>query len=150
MRLFLGAVLAFLPTTATFAEAILNKCDWPASSANIVEPWKDSTKTYSKGEIRIVWVDTGGEPACCSSHLVILTPSPADGPAYTRCDTLSDGPTGTGFQSVNIKDVRSSYNAKDGLLLKVPVERYIDGNDVNKDTINIRINRLEGSVKIEQ
>lgn len=150
LRILLTALAAggILATAAT-AEPRLNDCDWPASVRNVVEPWEGATRTFANGKIRIVHVDTGGEPVCCSSHLVILTPSPPDEPAFGQCFTLSDGGTGLGFQWLDMKAVSAAYDPARGLLIRVPVERYVDGLKSAKDVIAVRINQATGTVTLE-
>lgn len=140
-----GGVLA----TAAIAEPRLNDCDWPASVRNVVEPWEEATRTFANGRIRIVHVDTGGEPVCCSSHLVVLAPSPPDEPASGQCFTLSDGETGIGFQGLDLKAVSATYDPARGLLLRVPVTRYVDGLRSTSAQIAVRINQATGAVTLE-
>lgn len=132
-----------------YAAATLMECKGPAHIQNIVEPWEEATKTYAKGKIRIIWLDTGGEPACCSSHLAIIAPDPKNEQGYPQCKILNDGQEFMGFQSINLKGVQSSYDPSKGLLLSVPVERYIDGIKSKKATIGVRINQATGDIVIE-
>src|SRR5215813_6366189 len=60
------------------------------------------TKSYAEGKIRIAHVDTDGEPVCCSSHLLILIPSPDLG---SQCFALSqkagrDSESASGFSNI--------------------------------------------------
>ena len=49
----------------------------------------------------------------------------------------------------NVAGTHSSYDPGKGLLLSVPVERYIDGIRSTKLIVDIRINQATGSVTIE-
>ncbi len=141
---------AILVAGPAMAEASLMECDGPAGVADVVEPWEQSTRTFANGLIRIVHVDTGGEPACCSSHMVILAPDPNDELGLRGCRILSDGQKFTGFQSVDVPGVASSYDAALGLRLSVPVERYIDGIQSSKATVHVRINQATGVISLER
>ena len=127
----------------------LESCDWVASAANLVEPWAETTRTYGDGAVRIALLDTGGEPACCSSHLLILSPDPEYGRA---CNILSDQP-GTGFRQVFLEQSDSGYDPGQGLLLTIPVGRF-DPDTGGVDTasiesVEIRINQASGELRIE-
>ena len=77
-KLMAALICTLLPTGA-WAEARIAECEgWPLNVRNIVEPFDQSTRTFANGNIRILHIDTGGEPVCCSSHLVILAPNPAE------------------------------------------------------------------------
>ena len=109
----------------------------------IAEPWSESTRLFANGVIRIAVVDTA-EPACCSFHLIVLAPDPNDELGLRQCLTLSDGEEWTGFQHIDVQAVASSYRADLGLLLRVPVERYVDGIRSTSDEVAIRINQGHG------
>lgn len=147
------ATLLYLSAISTsqqaFADASIETCEGPSSVANVTYPWNEATRTFANERIRIVTVDTGGEPVCCSAHLVILAPDPNNELGDWQCKILSDGGQWRGFQFVDIKGVKSSYIASKGLLLSVPVERYIDGIKSNKAIIDVRINQATGSIVIE-
>ena len=124
------------------------RCSGLESVYNVVEPVEQATRTFASGKIRIWHVDTGGEPVCCSSHLVIIAPDPNEELTQTQCVRLSDQGS-LGFQWIEFKDISASYDPAKGLLLSVPVERYNDGNEGLKDTIDLRINQATGAVVIE-
>ncbi len=136
-------------TSAASADASIEACNGPSSVANVTYPWNEATRTFANDKIRIVTVDTGGEPACCSAHLVILAPDPDNELGDWQCRILSDGRLWMGFQHVDLKGVESSYNASKGLLLSIPVERYIDGIKSKKAVIDVRINQATGTIVIE-
>ncbi|NKB53806.1 MAG: hypothetical protein GKR97_16585 [Rhizobiaceae bacterium] len=66
-----------------------------------------------------------------------------------QCVTLNDGAEWTGFQSVSVSNTQSSYDPGRGLLLSVPVERYIDGIRSTKLIVDVRINQATGAITIE-
>jgi hypothetical protein len=146
--LFGSAVIAVSGASAVGAQS-LQSCDWVASAANLVEPWEETSRTYGDGAVRIALLDTGGEPACCSSHLLILSPDPDYGQA---CHVLSDQP-GTGFRQVFLEESNSRYEAGRGLLVTIPVGRFDpDTGGVDRAGIrpvSIRINQASGQVTLE-
>lgn len=151
MRSLLVAALSVSALIAphAFAAETLMECKGPAHIQNIIEPWQDATRTYANGKIRVIWLDTGGEPVCCSSHLAILAPNPKDEQGYRQCRVLNDGQEYMGFQFIDLKGITSSYDASKGLLLSIPVERYIDGIKSKKAVIGVRINQATGDIAIE-
>ena len=101
--------------------AIIDCTDGPSSVHNIVEPLDKSTRTYANGTIRILHLDTGGEPACCSSYMAILAPDPVNELGDRQCKLLADTHSGLGFMAIELQDIQSSYDPAQGLLLRVPV-----------------------------
>ncbi|MCL4675225.1 MAG: hypothetical protein KJZ59_04180 [Pararhodobacter sp.] len=156
MRGFKPAICALAALAApslAVAQAITG-CDWVGSPANIVEPWDVNTRSFANGAIRVAWLDTGGEPVCCSSHLLILSPSGdgSDGPAYRQCLVASAQP-GSGFHSVDVPGITASYDPARGLLLSVPIGHWHSGMEHGAgpipDRMEIRINQATGSVTFE-
>ncbi|MFC4214668.1 hypothetical protein ACFP4H_04500 [Pseudophaeobacter arcticus] len=143
-----GAVIALSGASGAGAQS-LQSCDWVASAANLVEPWAETSRTYGDGAVRIALLDTGGEPACCSSHLLILSPDPEYGQA---CHVLSDR-QGTGFRQVFLEQSNSRYDAGKGLLVTIPVGRFDpDTGGVDPASIqpvSIRINQSSGQLALE-
>lgn len=148
MKKVLAFLVFLLAPGWAFAEAELRRCGGPAQVGAIVEPWSKGTRTFAQGAIRLVLLDTA-EPACCAVHLAILAPDPQDEMGLRQCLTLSDGGEWTGFQSIDLQGVQSSYDAGRGLLLRIPVERYVDGLRSNHDAVAIRINQATGAVTFE-
>lgn len=139
---------ALLFSTAPIAQT-LGECDWRSSLRNIGEPWEDYTRTFASGAIRITATDTGGEPVCCSQHLVIQAPHPE---WFDSCAVLS-GNQDLGFLDVYFEDITASYDPAKGLLLAVPVGYYDPENEYTDpdlfETIYVRINQSTGSIAIE-
>ena len=130
------------------AEPAISDCGGPARVDAIVEPWSEATRTFANGKIRIIALDTA-EPACCSFHLAIIAPDPENELGLRQCVALNDGSEWTGFQFVDVKGTKSSYDPGRGLLLSVPVERYIDGTRSSKFVVDVRINQATGAITIE-
>src|ERR1700733_8858708 len=115
--LALAAVLIACPAAA----AVVSDCGDAANPANIVEPWEANSRTFAKGDIRIAYLDTGGEPACCSGWLMVLYDEhPKDEPEYRACKLVGQS-QGLGFEGVDFKAIKASYDPRRGLLLSVPV-----------------------------
>jgi hypothetical protein len=146
-RFFGSFVISASVATVAGAQS-LESCDWVASAANLVEPWAETTRSYGDGAIRIALLDTGGEPVCCSMHLLILSP----GEYGQACHVLS-AQAGTGFREVLLENVESRYDAGKGLLLSVPVGDFDpDTGGVDQGSIRpvrIRINQSTGAVVLE-
>jgi hypothetical protein len=139
---------------APAAAQVVTECDWIGTAANIVEPWETQSRTFANGNIRVAWVDTGGEPVCCSSHLMVLSPS-GDGhdePIYRQCRLVSAQP-GAGFFTVDVPGIAASYDPALGLLLSVPVGHWHHAMETGAapiwERMEVRINQATGVVSIE-
>ncbi|MBI1405660.1 MAG: hypothetical protein GC145_05995 [Caulobacter sp.] len=152
MRTTLAA--AALVGTAALASpglaATVRDCDgYTDSAANIVVPWEENSRTFYNGQVRVAVLDTGGEPACCSAHLLILFYNePEDEPGGMVCKLVSD--TGTsGFAGIDAASINSRYDPARGLLLSF---RYAvfpadgDGARTVPGTAAVRINLARGTV----
>ena len=145
------ALCLILPLTAE-AQSI-TECDWVANPANIAEPWEANSRSFANGAIRVALLDTGGEPVCCSAHLLILAPAGGqDEPVYRQCLVASAQP-GSGFFSMDVPGITASYDPATGLLLSVPLTHWHQGVETGAPPIaermEIRINQATGSVVIE-
>ena len=137
--LALGAGILALACAAPSRAAILEDCNDYASAGLIVEPWEQNTRTFYNGQVRVAVVDTGGEPVCCSSYLVVIYPNVDDELGGRSCTMLSQGER-SGWAGVDVKAIRTSYNATTGLSLAVPVSVLRDDDTgVRKVTINLRL-----------
>jgi len=144
---YLAAIaLALLAATPVAAQTV-NDCDSIASAANLVMPWEDNSRDFAKGAIRIALLDTY-EPACCSYHLLVISPDPEFGLA---CHVISAGP-GQGWVSVRYKDLTAGYDPAKGLLVPVEAATYdpeTGAAKAVKTRFGIRINQATGSVTLE-
>ena len=155
IRLTQALVTATVLASAFPAGAqVVGECDWIANPGNIMEPWDAHSRTYANGAIRVAWLDTGGEPVCCSSHLLVLHPSGSgdDAPVYRACHVVSAQP-GMGFYDLDIAGIAASYDPARGLLLSVPVGHWHAAMDSGagpiRERLEIRINQANGTVTVE-
>ena len=146
---------ALLPVAPAMAQVVTDCADagFIASPANIHEPWAEHSRSFANGAIRIAMLDTGGEPACCSSHLLVLSPAGGpDDPMYRACRVIS-GADGMGFYWVDIPGTSASYDPARGLLLSVPVSHWLgEGTDDSVSVVErmeVRINQARGTVEVE-
>lgn len=151
-RFLIPLALATLP--AAVSAQVITECGWVGNPGNIMEPWAETSRTFANGAIRVAWLDTGGEPACCSSHLLILSPSSdgQDEPVFRQCRVAS-AQEGSGFYAVDVPGITASYEPSKGLLLSVPVGHWHEGIETGQPPIwermEIRINQATGAVGIE-
>ncbi len=137
----------------TAAAQVITECNEIASAVNIAEPWEANTRTFANGAIRVAMLDTGGEPACCSRHLMVLMPAGGgDEPVWRQCRIASAQP-GLGFYDVDVPGITASYNPSKGLLLSVPIGHWHQGMETGAppipDRMEIRINQATGTVVFE-
>jgi hypothetical protein len=144
---YLSAVLIVLTSAAGAAEV------GPCNDLDRISYLVGQTKSYSSGKITIAHVDTDGEPVCCSEHLLVFIPSPEIG---SECFAISqkaatDSGAPKGFNSIEFKRIKTSYDPNRGLLLNVPYTLYNpDGRRGTPGRTNVRVDlRDKGSVIIE-
>ena len=152
-RLILG-ILALLAMTAPAAAVSVMDCGddaSTASAANIAPPWEKNTRLFYNGQVRVAVMDTGGEPVCCSVHLLVLSPAGGqDEPEFTACHLINDH-EGMGFVSIDFAKIAAAYDPKKGLLITFPYGLYVDGVKPNKPgTAKIRLNLKAGTVTAEK
>jgi hypothetical protein len=145
---YVWAVLVVLGSAAEAAEV------GPCNNLNRISNLVGQTRSYSEGKIRIAYVNTDGEPVCCSSHLLVFIPSPEIG---SQCFAVSQkaakGSEGQlGFNSIEFNRIGASYDPHRGLLLNVPYTLYSPDRGPGKPgSTNVRVDlRGKGSVRIER
>jgi hypothetical protein len=98
--------------------------------------------------VRVALVDTWGEPACCSTHLLIMIPN-NDPTEHSRiCKVVGDKGT-NGYQDIQFSKIKARYDAARGLLIEYPFKRYIDGAQFQPGVGRVRVNLQRGTVKAE-
>jgi hypothetical protein len=144
----LGAVIFASPALA----AAVRDCDGATESAvNIMEPWEANSRTFYQGRVRVAFMDTGGEPACCSAHLLVFFYAD-DSPENLVCRLVSDTPE-RGFAAIDFKSLKSSYDPARGLVLSFGHFAYPEGGDFDagaaRGLARVRINIPAGTVTVE-
>lgn len=138
--------LAFVATPV--AGQTVNECDWVSSARNLVTPWENNMRDFANGAIRVALLDTY-EPACCSYHLLVISPHPEWGQA---CHVISKE-AGQGWMSVRYKDIDASYDPASGLRVNIEVENYNPETGTADPALTrrygVRINQATGSVTLE-
>jgi hypothetical protein len=146
-----AALIAALAASPVGAQYMLGCNDsWLASPIFIAEPWEQNTRTWANGAIRLAVLDTMGEPACCSVHLLVISPNlRSEMPGHVECGVISAHEGELGWSDIDLHGARSSYDAVRGLLISVPVRTYVDGIDFRPGTLRVRINQQIGAVSFE-
>lgn len=154
MRSLLAAT-ALLATALPAAAVQVRDCDEAAKHMSIpmsiAEPWEKNARTFANGTIRVALLDTGGEPACCSAHLLIIAPDmpSAEGVEGARmCDVVSDQKE-HGFESIDFRRLKASYDPKRGLLLTFPYQLYVDGVTHRSGVARVRVSVANATVTPE-
>lgn len=133
--------VSVLPATA----ANVRECDWAASAHSLAEPWEKNTKTFLNGAVRIALIDTGGEPVCCSTHLLILAENKSDEHGGKECRLISN--TGEmGYEWIDFANIKSDYHPARGLQLVMPFKLYVDGIRDRRGVAHITINTQNGVI----
>lgn len=110
-------------------------------SLNRIELMIPPIKNFARGEISVAYVSTE-EPANAPDHLLVFVSDQETG-MTKDCFAVSVNSEGRGFASVDMKDLKASYDAKTGLHLTVPVSIY-DGENAQPATLKVRVSRLGG------
>lgn len=137
------AVLALTPLPAGAATVV--PCNEMADVRAVAEPWEANTRTFAKGEIRLVVLDTI-EPAAGAFHLVILHP-PRDELGSPMCSMVSLA-EGLGFSGMNLEPAEASYDPARGLTVTLPISVYnADTAGFDDGTLSVTINQASGQVE---
>ena len=149
MRLVVAATLAFAAALPAAATQVRN-CDYAANVTAIAEPWERNTRAFYNRNVRVALLDTGGEPVCCSQHLLVLMPdhSTPEGMDQGRICRVVGDREGLGFLGIEFQRMRSWYD-KRGLLLEFPVHIYGDGLRNHRRIVRVRIDAARGTVTPE-
>jgi hypothetical protein len=150
--LCLTTLLAMAAPAAAAGLTAVNCSDDATSSArNIAMPWEKNTRLFSNGAIRVTLMDTGGEPVCCSQHLLVLYPGGGEPDSgmdeYDNCSLINPADK-SGFVMVHFDKLAATYDAKKGLLVTFPYELYNDGNPSPTLTGKFLINSKTGKITL--
>ena len=127
-------------------------CDGSTDLAmNLMEPWEGHSWAYYGGRVRVAVLDTGGEPACCSSHLLVMFADEDEPGGGMVCRIVSD--TGErGFAGIDPRSVKSSYDPRRGLLVSFGYSVFPpdgDGSTTQKGAGRVRVNLARKTIAAE-
>ncbi len=145
--LMAGVILSIALPAAAHAVTTSDCDDFRSSAQALAEPWEANTRTFLNGAVRIAVMDTGGEPACCSVHLLVLAEKPEDGsgPAERVCRIISQKDQ-LGFMAIDFAGIRTSYTPVHGLNMLVPYRLYVDGSRSRPGAARINVNPKTGAI----
>jgi hypothetical protein len=151
-RTLAAAILGLFVATPALAVSV-SDCndDMTANARNIAEPWEKNIRAFYNGSVRVALIDTGGEPICCSMHLLILAPSVPEVEgmdAYRNC-FLVHNEEQMGFVAIDFARITSRYDAGKGLLITFPYQLYNEGNPGKQGVGRVRVNMQKGTVTAE-
>jgi hypothetical protein len=149
----LTTMAAVLAVTSPAFAATVRDCDgYTDSAANIIAPWEQNSRTFYNGQVRVTVLDTGGEPACCSAHLLVLFyHEPEDEPGGMVCKLVSDRGA-NGFAGIDPASIKSQYDPAKGLLVSFGYSAFPadgDGSHTVPGKAAVRINLAKGTVTVE-
>ena len=107
-----------------------------------------NTKVFYNGTVRVVLTDTGGEPVCCSQHLMILVPVHEEDGDSRACFLVNDHGD-LGFAAIDFPRLTARYDAGKGLLITFPYTLYNEGNPGKGGTAKVRLNLTKGTAAVE-
>jgi hypothetical protein len=149
LRIATAAALALSVVSPAFAVEVM-PCgdDGAAHVASITEPWEKNARAFYNGNVRVALTDTGGEPVCCSQHLLVLIPFHDEYGDGRSCFLVNDH-GGLGFSGIDYARITTSYDPKKGLLITFPYSLYNEGNPGKGGTAHVRVNVVKGTVEVE-
>lgn len=147
MRHFLALLILGLAQAAMAAD--IRDCEtWEANARNLWLPPSDGVRSYSNGRVTLIHLDTGGEPVCCSSHLMVLHPA-GDGEPWQAC-TLISHHEGLGFAALALPGAEAGYDPAHGLTIEVPGQLYLlEESFQNPVLLRVTVNQATGTVTAE-
>ena len=105
---------------------------------------RSGVRTFYQGNVTLLVVDMV-EPACCAFGVAIVMPAPpqSDEPVGMSCWAV------TGYPGVDLQGARAQYDARRGLMLTIPAQRYVadSGVLVAGDPIRLRIDAGRGLIE---
>lgn len=147
MRVAMAAAALLLAALPAHAVQVRD-CDYAADVRSIAEPWEKNTRAFYNGNVRVALLDTGGEPVCCSVHLLILVPDKNDEMGGRFCRIVGDRES-LGFAGIDFARLTTRYDAGRGLLITFPYQLYVDGLSSRSGVARVRVNLERGTVDVE-
>lgn len=142
----LAAISGILAVSVLPAGAAnVRDCNWAASAHSLAEPWEKNTKVFLNGAVRIALIDTGGEPVCCSTHLLVLAEDKSDEHGGRVCRLVSNSGE-MGYEWIDFARITSTYHPSRGLQLTMPFKLYVDGVADRRGVARITINTQNGVI----
>lgn len=145
--------LAALTLTAPFAAsaAVVLDCGNLAPTEALIEPWEETSRTFSRGSVRVAAVDLG-EPPCCPQHFVVLLPANMYGGRICVLVARS-ALVPNGWTRVGIEEAEAVRPASGGLRVSVPVYGFdarTGGADPDsRKVISVRVRQAAGTVELD-
>lgn len=132
------------PSREVASTLVVRPCDdnTPASLESYVEH-----KFYSNNAIRVFSVDTNGEPVCCSSHLVIYMADRNE--PSNKCFHIASSAEGYGVSGINLSRASTSYNARTGLTLDLPVLFYNPEGSSKEKRFKLIMNQATQTITVK-
>jgi len=140
---FLCAVIMGLYATSVTAQQVQD-CDWIARADAIVEPWKDNTRTFANGNVRLALLDTV-EPAAAAFHILVLSP-PYGELGERQCKTIGVQQN-IGFPGVDFKSLEAAYHPSIGLVFELKLQVF-DGSNFDPGQLQFSLNQSTGEIVI--
>ena len=133
------------------AAVTVRACDGITDQAmNIVEPWSANSWAFYQGKVRVAVLDTGGEPACCSSHLLVMFPDDQSPGGGLVCRIVSDNGS-NGFAEIDARSVRGAYDPRRGLQVSFGYSYFPRGGEATRRGVaKVRINLARKTVAVER
>lgn len=147
MRVAVAAALSLIASAPAFAVHVRD-CDYAADVRSIAEPWEKNTRSFYDGNVRVALLDTGGEPVCCSVHLLILAPDKNDEMGGRFCKIVGDLEA-RGFAGIDFARLTTRYDAGRGLLITFPYQLYVDGLSSKSGIARVRVNLERATISVE-
>jgi len=142
MRLLTALAFSAALPGAALAQDIL-PCDWQASAQALVEPWHETSRTFSNGAVRLALLDTV-EPAAGAFWLLLLSP-PYSELGDRQCRVI--GWRGSGFSGIDFSGLDAGYDPAIGLTFFLPVQIYDpQSGGFLWDTLGLSLNQATGAV----
>ena len=148
-KIVAAAVVWLASTAAAFAYDVRPCVEMdPTDASAIAEPWEKNAHAYYNGQVRVAVIDTGGEPVCCSQHLLILVTKQGDEGELKLC-FMANSNQGLGFAGIDFARLTTRYDAGKGLLITFPYDIYNDGKPGPSGIGRIRVNVAKGTAVAE-